>query len=418
MAEVNCNYIMDATIPVNSKNSQQFYIQTSESLKKFIQSVTVRNKITAIQYNSRLLIFERFLKKNYKINLDNLIQKIKSTEYNPYDIFNDYCIFLQNNYNLGSLAFRDKIITVKTFLEYNDIEISPRKFKLKVRFPKIVLRNKAAIDKEDIIKILNGCSNLRLKTYLMLLASTGMRATEALSIRLKDLDLESNPAKLIIRGQYTKTRVDRYVFLTREVVEQLKIWIDFKYRTRRISNKDKKTGKSMSKYRTPEMNQNELTFSIKQTSDPKPEVLYKNLVETFEKTLDRIGMGKREDGNEIRREITLHSFRRFVKTTISDLGYADYSEWFIGHAGSTYWRKKDNEKAEIFQKIEPYLTFLNIQQLKRQGADLETKIEELQDVNQALREKDKMKEDVIANLSDKLMMLSERLDAVEKKQVK
>ncbi len=130
--------------------------------------------------------------------------------------------------------------------------------------------------------------------------------------------------------------------------------------------------------------------------------------------LDRIGMGSREDGNEIRREITLHSFRRFVKTTLSDLGYSDYSEWFIGHSGSTYWRKKDNEKAEIFQKIEPYLTFLNIQQLNRKGADLETKIEELQDVNQALREKDKMKEDVIANLSDKLIMLSERLDALEK----
>ena len=95
------------------------------------------------------------------------------------------------------------------------------------------------------------------------------------------------------------------------------------------------------------------------------------------------------------------------------MGYADYSEWFIGHSRSTYWTKKDNEKAEIFKKIEPYLTFLNIQQLNRQGADLETKIEELQDVNQVLREKDKMKEDVIANLSDKLIMLSERLDAVE-----
>ena len=52
-------------------------------------------------------------------------------------------------------------------------------------------------------------------------------------------------------------------------------------------------------------------------------------------------MGSPEDGNENRREITLHSFRRFVKTTISDLGYSDYSEWFIGHSGSTYWRKKD-----------------------------------------------------------------------------
>jgi hypothetical protein len=49
--------------------------------------------------------------------------------------------------------------------------------------------------------------------------------------------------------------------------------------------------------------------------------------------------------------------------------------------------KKDNEKAKIFQKIEPYLTFLNIQQLNRQGADLETKIEELQNINQMLRER-------------------------------
>ena len=33
-----------------------------------------------------------------------------------------------------------------------------------------------------------------------------------------------------------------------------------------------------------------------------------------------------------------------MKTTISDLGYADFSEWFIGHSGSTYWTKKDSEK--------------------------------------------------------------------------
>jgi hypothetical protein len=44
------------------------------------------------------------------------------------------------------------------------------------------------------------------------------------------------------------------------------------------------------------------------------------------------------------------------------------------------------------------------------GADLQTKIEELQIINQSLREKnDKMKEDIIANLSDKLIVLSERL---------
>ena len=387
-----------------------------EPLIKFTNSVSIGNKSTAKIYYSRLLFFARFAKENYGINLKEMIHKISNNEYNTYDIVNDYCLYLKNNSNLSNSAFRDKIITAKTFLEFNDIEISPKKFKLKVRYPKTVLRNKEAIDKEDIIKIINGCSDLRLKTYVMLLASTGLRASEALSIRIKDLIPGSNdfPSKVIIRGEYTKTKVDRYIFLTREMERQIKIWLDYKSRKRRICHLDKETGKSISEYRTHEANSSDLIFYISQKDKPSLYALYHNFAITFSNMLDRIGMGDREDGNEIRRKITLHSFRRFVKTTISDLGYSDYSEWFIGHSGSTYWRKKDNEKAEIFQKIEPYLTFLNIQQLKRQGADLETKIEELQDINQALREKDKMKEDVITNLSDKLILLSERLDAIEK----
>ena len=65
-------------------------------------------------------------------------------------------------------------------------------------------------------------------------------------------------------------------------------------------------------------------------------ILYDDLGRSFARTLDRSGKGDREDGNQRRRQISLHSFRRFVKTTISDLGYADFSKWFIGHSGSTY----------------------------------------------------------------------------------
>jgi hypothetical protein len=57
---------------------------------------------------------------------------------------------------------------------------------------------------------------------------------------------------------------------------------------------------------------------------------------------------------------------------------------------------KDSEKAEIFRKVEPYLTFLNIQQLERQGADMQTKVEELEILNQSLRNRDKLKDDAIA----------------------
>ena len=109
-------------------------------------------------------------------------------------------------------------------------------------------------------------------------------------------------------------------------------------------------------------------------------------------------------------------FSRFVKSTISDLGYQDFSEYFIGHSGSTYWTKKESEKAEIFKKIEPYLTFLNIHQLERQGADIQSRVDELEELNESLRERDRTKDDAIAQLSDQLMTLTVRLQEIEKRQ--
>jgi hypothetical protein len=84
--------------------------------------------------------------------------------------------------------------------------------------------------------------------------------------------------------------------------------------------------------------------------------------------------------------------------------------------GSTYWRKKDSEKAEIFLKIEPYLTFLNVHRLERQGADIQSKVEQLEQLNQSMRDRDKMKDDAIAHLSDQLIGLTTRLDSIERRQ--
>ena len=71
----------------------------------------------------------------------------------------------------------------------------------------------------------------------------------------------------LFRGEYTKTRVDRFVFLTREVQDQIKIWLDYKCRKRRICYKDKETEKSITEYITPEKKPNELIFSFKSYTD-------------------------------------------------------------------------------------------------------------------------------------------------------
>lgn len=105
-----------------------------------------------------------------------------------YNTLNEYVHYLKYNHNLSPLSLKQEVVTVKNLLEYSDIEISPRKFKLKIKLPKIIRKSKQALSKEDIINILNSCE-IRLKTFVMLLASTGMRAGEALSIRIKDLNL-------------------------------------------------------------------------------------------------------------------------------------------------------------------------------------------------------------------------------------
>ena len=80
------------------------------------------------------------------------------------------------------------------------------------------------------------------------IAATGMRAVEALSTRTKDIDFDSNPGKLFVRGEFTKTKTDRPIFLTKEGIQQLKSWLDYKPRTRRVCHQDKQKGKVITEY--------------------------------------------------------------------------------------------------------------------------------------------------------------------------
>jgi hypothetical protein len=73
---------------------------------------------------------------------------------------------------------------------------------------------------------------------------------------------------------------------------------------------------------------------------------------------------------------------------MSDLGYADFSEYLVGYSGPAYGHKKDSEKADIFRKIESHFTFFNVYQLERQLANIQSEVEELEELNQSLGQHD------------------------------
>ena len=155
-------------------------------VSSYLADVAVANTITALKYKERLKKFRVFVSEHYGLDsVDEIIRRIIKGKMDVYDLLGKYVLYLKDNNNgISPITLKSYVITVKNFLEYSDIDVSPRRFRLKVRLPKVVRKNKEALSKEDVINILNACSDIRLKTYVMFLAAGGFRAVEALSIRV------------------------------------------------------------------------------------------------------------------------------------------------------------------------------------------------------------------------------------------
>jgi hypothetical protein len=198
-----------------------------------------------------------------------------------------------------------------------------------------------------------------------------------------------SPTKIHIRKEYTKTGVARDIYISDEATYYLKQWLEWKY-----NNQE----------RPRHFNPNNLVFTVHNYADD-PNVLYVRILIEFQKLLALIGLDKRkEDGVQKRRKITPHSFRRFVKTVISDQTNKDYSEWFLGHSKSPYYTKKEPEKREIYATMcMKYLTFLDYVTLESAGKNIEAQLSEKDKEIQLLRHRDSVNTDAIQNLSDQLM---------------
>ena len=104
------------------------------------------SKSTAYEYLFRLNNFEKFVAKEYdsRLTVNDVIVNIKNGMLDPYSVLNGYAAYLRNC-NITTSTLKQRVVTVKNFLEYYDVDISPRKFKLKVKLPKIVIKKKEAL---------------------------------------------------------------------------------------------------------------------------------------------------------------------------------------------------------------------------------------------------------------------------------
>ena len=309
---------------------------------------------------------------------------------------------------LSMNTIKSYVAATRSYLQFNDIDIVIAKFKRKVKMPKYHREDEEALDAADIRKILLSCSNRRLKPYLMVLASSGLRAREACAIRLCDIDFNLSPTKIHVRKEFAKTKVARDVYISDKATRFLKEWIEWKYSHN--NNNEKK------QLRTP--NESDLVFAFyKEVVDTG--IIYDKIREQFVKVLNSVGFGKRKEGM-LRRLITLHSFRRHVKTVISDEVSKDYSEWFLGHSKSPYYTMKEQMRREIYAtKCMKYLTYLDYSALESRGKNVENKLESRDKEIQSLKEQLQSYEDRFKNYEyvnkDQIAELQRQMDILKKR---
>ena len=365
----------------------------------FLSSILRNSLKSKYAYECALAHFQRFLGTSYtKYNIETILGPLSRNEINVYIVLDEFVSYLLNIIsNLTPNSINLYVAAIRSYLAYYDVDVVPSKFKRKVKMPKVYREDEEAIDISDIRRILLSCNNRRLKTYLLILASGGMRATECLATRIKDIDFSVNPTKIHIRKEYAKTRTGRDIYISDEATLYLKQWIQWKY-----DNVD----------RPRKRNENDLVFTVYSTVDPM--LLYDKILREFQKLLTIVGLDERKENVQRRRKITLHSFRRFTKTITSDQVNQDYSEWFLGHSKSPYYTKKEPDRRQIYaSKCMKYLTFLDYTTLEATGKNIEAKMQEKEQEIKILRQRDALNTDAISTLSDRLEQVAKEIEGTK-----
>jgi integrase len=357
------------------------YIERLPRVQQFLSSKERGSVYHNLCYKTSLAYLYQFLNAKYSnLTLETIIDSINSDNIDVYRFLDEFVTYLNLPKSLSQSTINQYLTCTKSYFQYHDVDIVPYKFKKRVVLPKIPREDEQPIDEKDIRTILLQCHNRRLKTYLLVLASSGVRATEACAIRVRDCNFSESPTKLYIRPEYTKTKRSRDIYISDEASHYLKEWIEYRFRI--DLNKTKKLDEKI---------RDCLVFQVHEVKKRKvtPRSIYVKLLLQFHTVLDAVDFGQRKDNISHRRKITLHSFRRFVKTTIADtLAGSDYSEWFLGHTKSSYYVSKPAVRAEIYaNKCMKYLTFLEYSTLEATGKTNEARINELEKEKQIMGQK-------------------------------
>lgn len=282
---------------------------------------------------------------------------IKETKARKRDYFKDLVSFIAANSNRPPLTIRNQVAATRNFLLYCcniDIGTMERRM-LRGRMPKGTMgrTHKDDLDREKLRAILSHL-DVRMKALILVLLSSGIRVGEALRLKLSNIDLNTYPVSVEVRGEYAKEGDFYQSFISSEAKEALVEWLkvresyiaDSAYR---FNNLKDKAGHRLTR-----------TAIAPPTEDTVFPFCYKNANWAFTDALKKAKLFSQDETTGIK-SIRIHDLRKFFISELKTKVPSEVVEAMAGHLKGlqlayTHYSKK--QMADYYVKGESALLVL------------------------------------------------------------
>ncbi|NOZ82567.1 MAG: site-specific integrase [Euryarchaeota archaeon] len=260
-----------------------------------------------------------------------------------------------------------RLAAVREWLAVNGWEPAPEEKRLlrKLLPPAKTVSEEDIATPEKLRRILQHLP-LHGRALVLVLASSGMRLGEALSLHLEDVKLEEEPVRVVVRADSTKTGAGRVTFVSSEAAEALQAWLSRRevYLKGALNRNAglQKAGRS----------------SAKVLDDPRVFPFSKTVAhEMWHRALERAGFASRDRRTSLRK-LRLHTLRKFFRSRLSTAAPVDVVEALMGHEGyltGAYRRYTVEELAEYYAKAEHVLHIMPPENLVRAAHEVKRGLE-------------------------------------------
>ena len=222
-----------------------------------------------------------------------------------------------------TITIRNYLTFVRDYLRRNGIQTLSATIKDYVKIPKNIEEEKYPLTK-DIVKDIVSVANDEYKIFILCLVSSGMRVGELLNCKISWLDMAlyktNGNIRIMIPGIFTKGQRDRYTFFSKQASKLLEPYLK----------------------------------SVK-VDGPLFAIEYNSAEKYMDWIREKIGFKERYSSGFFK--ISIHSFRSYADTVLTDLVNESFKQYILGHKMKLrYYRKSPGEAIGLYEKAEKEFT--------------------------------------------------------------